>query len=81
MLVDLGSMFNFPFVSNRCIVGTRFEKSWDGLKRFQGQVIAKYGEGNFSEKRLKEMCFFDLDADYRVLNIRLSVKEYRYLKT
>ena len=55
---------------------------WSPDLQFQGQTIGYHGENNgvFQEKRIIDMEYSDLNVDdAQSLNVKLVVKEYRYI--
>ena len=62
------------FVIHNIAVDTRF----GSVHKTQGQSVGLHGEKNFVEKRVKEMIVFDLDENFRKLDIQIQVLEYRY---
>ena len=61
------------FVIQNIAVDTRF----GSVHKTQGQSVGLHGEKNFVEKRVKEMIVFDLDENFRKLDIQIQVLEYR----
>ena len=61
------------FVIHNIAVDTRF----GSVHKTQGQSVGLHGENNFVEKRVKEMIVFDLDENFRKLDIQIQVLEYR----
>ena len=51
---------------------------WGSKHKIQGQNVGIHGEGNFQERRLKEMIVVDLEeSKYQKLALNVQVSEYR----